>query len=235
VPSGRASAERGTVSSTHAHDMAEIPIERKEGRNWLPLLLLGLLALALLVFFLRRDRAEPGVATADSTATTTSTGAVAGAAGAAGGAAAAGATPGGDADVAIAQFVQFAQQRDTARESEDQHQYTAEGTRRLAAALEAIAGGTPDIRVYADSMRSSIERLQRSSATDRHADDAKAAFSAAVSAMGQIDSARGRTRDVAPMRAIYSELNGQRPLLPQLNTVHRFFDAAAQALQDARG
>jgi hypothetical protein len=210
--------------------MAEIPIERKEGRNWLPLILLGLLALALLVFFLRRDRAEPGVATADSTATTTAT-----AAGTVAGGAAAGTTAGGDADVAIAQFVQFAQQRDTTRESEDQHQYTAEGTRRLAAALEAMAGGSPDIRVYGDSMRSSIERLQRSSATDRHADDAKAAFSAAVSAMGEIDRARGRTRDVAPMRAVYSELNGQRPLLPQLGTVHRFFDAAAQALQDARG
>ena len=102
------------------------------------------------------------------------------------------------------------------------------------AALDAVAGGSPNISAYADSMRSSIDRLQRSGAQDVHADDAKAAFSAAVSAMSQIDQARGRTRDVAPMRAIYNELSSQRPLLPQLGTVHRFFQAASEALQQMR-
>jgi hypothetical protein len=62
----------------------------------------------------------------------------------------------------------------------------------------------------------------------------KAAFSAAVSAMAQIDRARGRTRDVAPMRAIYDELDSKRPLLPQLGTVDRFFRAAGDALQAMR-
>ncbi len=80
-------------------------------------------------------------------------------------------------------------------------------------------------------MRSSVDRLQRRADADVHADDAKAAFSAAVSAMEQIDQARGRTRDVAPMRAIAAELSSQRPLLPQLGTVQRFFEAAREALQ----
>lgn len=221
--------------------MAEIPIERKEGRNWLPLIL-GLLALVVVLgYCFTRNRtpdtvARPGDSTAVATAPVAATDTAAGMTGAAAGAAATGAAAGatGNANGAIDQFVQFVQQRDTSNETEARHQYTAEGTRRLAAALEGIAGTSPNIAVYADSMRSAIDRLQRSSANDVHADDAKAAFSAAVSAMAQIDQARGRTRDVAPMRAIYGELSGQRPLMPQLGTVDRFFKAAADALTAMR-
>ena len=221
--------------------MAEIPIERKEGRNWLPLIL-GLLALLLLLGFCFMRRGNDGVATApaDSAAVAAAPGATDSAAGntaaapAAGAAAGAAAAGGGNASGAIEQFAQFVQQRDTTQETEGQHAYTAEGTRRLAAALDAVAGGNPNISVYSDSMRSSIDRLQRSSDKDVHADDAKAAFSAATSAMEQIDRARGRTRDVAPMRAIYNQLSSQRPLLPQLGTVHRFFEAARDALNGMR-
>lgn len=222
--------------------MAEIPIERKEGRNWLPLVLGALALLALLWYFLGRRGDDTVAATADTTAVaaapaTVTTDSAAGATGAATGAAAgaAGAAVAGGANGAIDQFAQFVEARDTTSETEGQHAYTAEGTRRLAAALDAVAGGSPNIAVYADSMRRSIDRLQRSSDRDVHADDAKAAFSAAVSAMEQIDRARGRTRDVAPMRAIYNELSSQRPLLPQLGTVHRFFAAARDALQTMRG
>jgi hypothetical protein len=145
----------------------------------------------------------------------------------------AGATAGG-ANGLIDQYAQFVQARDTAQETEANHVYTAEGTSRLAAALEGIAGGNPNIAVYADSMRRSIQRLRTSGPNDTHADDVKAAFSAAVSAMEQIDRARGRTRDVAPMRAIYNQLSAERPLLPQLATVDRFFRAAGEALQAMR-
>ena len=208
--------------------MAEIPIERKEGRNWLPLIL-GVLALLALAFcFLRPKGDTAATRPADSAAV-----AAVPAADSAPGAAAPAAAAGG-ANGAIDQFVQFVQTRDTTNETEGQHQYTAEGTRRLAAALEGIAGQSPDIKVYADSMRASIDRLQRSSPNDVHADDAKAAFSAAVSAMAEIDKSRGRTNDVAPLRATYQDLSGKRPLLPQLGTVDRFFKAAAENLQKMR-
>ena len=221
--------------------MAEIPIERKERRNWLPLIL-GLLALlAILGYCFTRNRSADTAATAttaagDSAAVTAgavpadSTAATSGA----GTGAVAGASAGG-ANGLIDQYAQFIQARDTAQETETNHVYTAEGTSRLAAALEGIAGGNPDIAAYADSMRRSVQRLRTSGAQDVHADDAKAAFSAAVSAMEQIDRARGRTRDVAPMRAIYNQLSGRRSLLPQLGTVDRFFKAAADALQAMRG
>ncbi len=228
--------------------MAEIPIERKQGRNWLPLIL-GLLALlAVLGFCFTRNRgaetatgaAAGAVAPADST-TATPANAVAGpvpadsaAATNTGGApAVAGATAGG-ANGLIDQFTQYVQARDTTQETEGNHVYTAEGTSRLAAALDGVAGGNPNISAYADSMRRSIQRLRTSGAQDVHADDAKAAFSAAVSAMEQINRARGRNTDVASMRAIYNELSGRRPLLPQLGTVDRFFKAASQALQQMR-
>jgi hypothetical protein len=218
--------------------MAEIPIERKRSRNWLPLVL-GLLALlGILGYCFSRNRGAEtttGTAVGDSAAVTA--GAVPADSGAAtseaGTGAVAGATVGG-ANGLIDQDAQFVQARDTAQETETNHVYTAEGTSRLAAALEAVAGGNPNVGAYADSMRRSIQRLRTSGPNDTHADDVKAAFSAAVSAMAQIDRARGRTRDVAPMRAIYDELDSKRPLLPQLGTVDRFFRAAGDALQAMR-
>ena len=210
--------------------MAEIPIERKEGRNWLPLLL-GLAALLLLAFFLLRRNSgdQTTVARADSTAVVAGTTTDAAAGTVAGGAA--GAMAGGAGGDAVSQFAQFVDARDTTSETEARHQYTAEGVRRLATALESVAGRDVSIQTYADSMRGAIDRLQRSGPQDRHADDAKAAFNAAVTAMTRIDQARGRTRDVAPMRAIAAELDGSRPLVPQLPTVHRFFAAARDALR----
>jgi hypothetical protein len=211
--------------------VAEIKIQEKK-RNLLPLILGALALLLLLGYCLTRDR---GGAVADTTAATAAPDTVR-AAGDAGTTGAAAAIGGG---AAVADFVAFAGARDTAQETEANHQYTAGGVRRLAAALDELAaagaGGSAaaavDIRAYADSMRRSVDRLQQSAADDRHADDAKAAFSAAVSAMTAIDRARGRTRDVAPMRAIYGELDSARPLLPQLGTVQRFFEAARDGLQ----
>ena len=234
--------------------MAEIPIERKPARNWLPLILAALALLILLGYCATRNRNATGTTASGDSASTrnvltdsgrntgagvagagagSSASAAAGTAGAAAGNGAAGATSGG-ANGAVDQFVQFTQQHDTTGETEGQHQYTAEGTRRLAAALEALGGSGSNISMYADSMRSSVDRLQRSSAKDMHSDDAKAAFSAAVSAMAQIDKTKGTTRDVAPLRAIYNQLNSKQPLMPQRATVERFFKAAADALQTMR-
>ena len=212
--------------------MAQIPIERKNRSNLLPLILGAILLLLLLgwCYSRRNDGAAPVADSAAGATTGAATGAASAAsAGATTGAAAAGAS--GAGSTAVAEFVQFVAARDTAQETEGNHQYTAQGTRLLAAALDAIAGGNPSIAQQADSMGSSIDRLQRSSDKDVHADDARAAFNAAVSAMEAIDRARGRTRDVGPMRAIAKELKSEQPLLPQLGVVHRFFEAARDALQ----
>jgi hypothetical protein len=210
--------------------MAEIPIQRKERRNLLPLILGALVLLALLGWCATRDRGA--TAAGDMPAVDTGMSVSGAAAGAAAGAAgAAGATAAAGAGGATSDFVSYVTARDTAQETEGNHQYTAGGVRRLAAALEQVAGGSPSIQVYADSMRSSVDRLQQSADTDVHADDAKAAFNAAVSAMAAIDKARGTTRDVAPMRAIARELSSSRPLVPQLPVVQRFFEAASTALQ----
>ena len=214
--------------------MAEIPIQRKERSNLLPLILLALVALGLLAFcFTRRN--TPATAGADSTraapATADTTRTATAPAPAAGAAAGAAATTGDSS--AVAQFSRFVAARDTSQETEGQHAYTAQGVRLLAGALDQVAGqnGSAAIKVYADSMRSSIDRLQNKGPKDVHAEDAKAAFSAAVSAMSTIDKAQGRTADVAPMRAIYGRLKPGQPLLPQLATVNEFFQSADQALK----
>jgi hypothetical protein len=36
------------------------------------------------------------------------------------------------------------------------------------------------------------------------------------------------------MRAIYGQLDSKQPLVPQLGTVHRFFEASRDALQAMR-
>lgn len=276
--------------------MAEIPIERKERRNWLPLILLALLLLAILGYCFLRPRPAGPVVGADTTRTSmvgadtargamnatagAATGAVAGAAMDTGMAATPGAVPAGSpmdtaiagrpatamrggatggapmdtgvrvgpaamaggamagaaggASAAVTRFVQFVQRNDTSMENERTHAYTTEGVRLLATALDQVAGSRnrATIQVYTDSMRHAMTRLQRSGPTsDTHANDAKAAFSAAVSAMAAIDRAQGRTSDVAPMRAIYNELSPSRVLMPQLPIVQRYFIAAGQALQ----
>ena len=53
--------------------------------------------------------------------------------------------------------------------------------------------------------------------------------------MEAIDRAQGRTRDVAPMRAIARELRSKQALVPRLGTVQRFFEAAREALGAMRG
>lgn len=229
--------------------MAEIPIQRKERRNWLPLLLGLLLIAALVYWFACRPRSTSPVAGGTDSAAVAGGAGTAGAAGDTsarragpvpadsaaatntGGAPAVAGATGGGAQALVGQFVDYVQKHDTTQESEGNHVYTAEGTSRLAAALDGIAGGSPNIAAYADSMRRSIQRLRTSSPKDVHAEDAKAAFSAAVSAMDQIGRARNKANDVAPMRAIYNQLDPKVPLMRQLATVDRFFKAAADAIQ----
>ena len=189
--------------------MAEIKIEEKKKRGGLlPLILGAILLLLLLGWCTMRDRTTGTGSLADTTRVSTPPPAT-----------------------AARDFITYVTTRDTLQETEGNHQYTAGGVRRLAAALEEIAGGNPNIAVYADSMRSSVDRLQQGANPDMHADDAKAAFSAAVSAMEQISRTRSATLDVASMRAIYNDLSSQQPLMPQLSVVQRFFEAARDALQ----
>lgn len=188
--------------------MAEIKIEEKKRGGLLPIILGAILLLLLLGWCTMRDRTTGTGSLEDTTRVSTAPPAT-----------------------AARDFITYVTTRDTVQETEGNHQYTAGGVRRLATALEEIAGGNPNIAVYADSMRSSVDRLQQSSESDVHADDAKAAFSAAVSAMEQIGRARNTALDAASMRAIYNDLTSQQPLMPQLPVVQRFFEAARDALQ----
>jgi hypothetical protein len=146
--------------------MAEIPIERKGGRNWLPLILLGLLALALRATASRATAAHPpwrhdrrGRDRGDTAL---------GAAGAAGGA-------GGRRRRAVparraAPSTSSSVRRRARHVGRDRgnHQYTATA-RAARAALGELAGREQrqPIQVYADSMRSSVDRLQQRGENDR--------------------------------------------------------------------
>jgi hypothetical protein len=200
--------------------MAEIKLERKGTPIW-PWILGLLLLAALLWYFLTRNN-DGATTTGDTTAavTSTDTGAMAGAAAGAGTAGVEGA-PGGEED-----FIQFVDRGDTSGETEANHQYTANGIRRLAAMLQrnagsgANAGSGPWI-----TMSMLADSLQTTGAgDDRHADMAKRAFQLALGAMG---SGTG----TAEARSAADAIDTARPLGEQTAQVRTFFERTRDAMR----
>ncbi|HEU4631360.1 MAG TPA: hypothetical protein VFS08_16530 [Gemmatimonadaceae bacterium] len=122
------------------------------------------------------------------------------------------------------------------------HEYTADGIRRLADALTAVAEqrdvATDVVSARADSLRGFAGTLQEEPNSRRHADLAHRAFLLATrilddlqragagdSVTGAVDNARRAAEAVQP----------QTPLLDQTSAVQRYFDAAGAALETMTG
>jgi hypothetical protein len=210
--------------------MAEIKIQPKQhGAKWwmwlLPLLLLGLLA-----WFLMRSRADEQTASAgDTTATSTALGT--GAMAAPGMAGTTTATSGGavgatDAGASTTEFATFIAATDANRDESGQHQYTSEGIRRLASAIEGSRVGAnagPQLLI----MRAMADSLQQSpSGSDRHSEMTRGAFDAAIIPLASLGgNASSQLQSAA--RAVSPD----RHLLAQKAEIQRFFETARDALQ----
>lgn len=209
--------------------MAEINIERKERTTW-PWILLGLLLVALLVWWLLSRNDGTDFATSQDTTAYADTAATM--------------TPGAGtvaATGAVGEFVQWTRDNQARAAADTTHEFTAEGLRHLAGAIEAVAerGDTAGASIgsVGDSIRTHAEALQRDWQSTNHANHVRLAFLQAASALERLREQRypqaGTT--VAQVRAAAERVQGNQPLLQQRQSVQQFFEVAAQTLQSMQG
>jgi hypothetical protein len=217
--------------------VAELHIERKERSAW-PWILLGLALLGLLLwYFLGRGDADDGVVADTAAGVVTDTSAAPGAA--------PGAMPGtaGDAG-AVAAFLAYTDERRSRQDADLTHEYTADGIRRLAAALDVVARqdtvGGAALQPRLDSLRQGADALQRNAESMQHAEQARAAFTSAAGIMAAVQERRfpDLGDEVGQVREAAEAVRPGAPLLEQRAQVQTFFDRAAAALRtmtDATG
>lgn len=195
--------------------MTEIKIEKRSSPwPWI----LGVLAVALVAWVafaaMRGDDADPQYAAVideglpDATGTT------------------------GTVPAAVDEYSAFAAGPDEMTPGRD-HEYTAEGIRRLSAALNAVVehnGNDAESRGRFDRFRQSAERLEREPQSGQHAGTVRDVFTSAVDVM---ESSRVDAGDVSQLRQTAMSISPDEPLLDQADAVKRFFSQSAEALKRA--
>ena len=201
--------------------MAEIQLERKEGKNWL-WIVLGLLLLALLAWWLLSQRGDddpvvaetPGVV-ADSISRT-------------------GMTASGE----VGGFIQFVEDNRTRTEMGRDHEFTAEGIRHLAGALGAVAmrdtvGGAA-LQPRLDSLRQKADVIQRNAQSGQHSNQVRDAFTSAVAIMDDLRQRRypNAAGHVTQARQAAEAVQPGQQLLNQKTQIQQFFEHSAEVLRN---
>jgi len=136
---------------------------------------------------------------------------------------------------AVTAFIAFADQAPPPELPLD-HGYTAEGIRRLAAAV-ATEGNTMLWRDRAKRLRAAADELGNNPNSLRHADIARGAFTLAADWLVDLRSrqASGPHSDVLSqnLKAAAGAIHREKPLRTQKDAVDGFFDAAAAAMAPA--
>lgn len=133
----------------------------------------------------------------------------------------------GIAPSAMNEYLQFAgvagdgEQPQPGRE----HEYTAEGLRKLAAALESLERTRPGaVRDGAvDEIRSHADRIQRDPTSRQHANAVRDAFLNVADAIPGGGGLRDDAEAISP----------EQPLLEQTDAIRAFFEESGRALQSA--
>jgi hypothetical protein len=137
----------------------------------------------------------------------------------------------GLAPVAVYDYLEFAgvigPAPDVERAMSPSHDYTAEGLRTLAAALEAVAAEHPGIvrATVPDDLRAHAGRLQRDRHASHHAAIARQAFAAAADEIAALHPDAG-----IRLRRLANAMAADRPLLDQGEPVRTFFRESAEVL-----
>jgi len=137
---------------------------------------------------------------------------------------------------AVAEFIRYADSTRAAQAMGLGHDFTADGIRKLAAAIDdaarsdtvanaALAPQLADLRQRADS-------LQRNPDATSHALHTREAFLIAASLIQNLQERRApdRAADANAVWAAARRIDARRPLLEQSADVERFFERAATAL-----
>jgi len=209
--------------------MAEIRVERKEGKGWM-WALLALIALAFLAWwYFSQNDIDVSVATTDSAAATYDIGTVPPAV-----------TPdrGGVDD-----FLAWVANSDTTRAAttgDMSHEYTAAGIKQLGSAIASIARGDSLSGTGADEQVSALntlaDRLQTEPQSLKHANLAQSAFAAAAQLLEDMQrrSFPNASAQVGAVRQAVNGVSKTRPLLEQRAEIKRFFASAADAIRAFR-
>lgn len=247
--------------------MAEIPIERKKASAWpwilLVLLVLALLAWWL---FARAGNNTVATATTPATMVADSAAIAANPAmadtgiGGAASATALGTMPAGTASTTsntaagmtgvampgnlpasvstpVRDYLTYVQSNRASAAAGPNHDYTAGGIRRLAAALKAIAVSDTlrgaALKPQITALDTRANELQRNSQSSQHANYTRDAFVAAADLMGAIQRQRfpSLQSTVVQVQQAATAINPSTPLLDQTAAVQKFFDSAATALR----
>lgn len=212
--------------------MADIDIQKKQGPNPLPWIV-GLVVLVLVAWgiyaLVNRDD-EPAVATTEAREDVAPADPAA-------------APPAQPAEpTAGARFQAWV--RDSA-EAVDQmgleHEYTREGIRRLAAAIEDLTrrDQTPEVDQHVQRMRTQVQQIEQSDpASVQHANQARAAFMSgveALEALRQRPHLQGADlqQPLQSARSAAESMDPATPLLEQRGTVHTYFDSMGNAIERA--
>jgi len=134
----------------------------------------------------------------------------------------------------VVSFLKFAE-REAPETLPLDHSYTAEGIRRLAAAIEALDGSTL-ARDRARRLRAAAEEMQADPHSLRHADLARAAFDLATQALLALRDVPLKADGASRLAQAAQAVRRGDPLRIQSAAVDRYFDlAAARVEAELRG
>lgn len=192
--------------------MAEINIERKPPSIWPWLLGLAAIVAVIFIWAATGDPEEERTVAQVSQDTTGTSG-----------------TAGG----AIDEYAQFARGEAGAGEAPQmgrEHEYTAEGIRRLGGALESLIDQRPtdDGRARLERFQEIANRIQEDPTSAQHANQVRTAFTRATEVLASIDEAAAHQ-----LRTTAEAVDPSEPLLEQREDVREFFRQSAEAIERA--
>ncbi len=207
--------------------MAELHVQKKEGNVW-PWIVAAVIVLALLFWFLWGRGDDLNVAAVNDTDSTMvgampNDGMMPGTAQTAGG--------------AVTQYLQFVDAR-SSRTTGVTHDYTADGLRHLAAAIDEVASadtvGGIALAPRIEEIRERADAMQRDPTSTQHALQTREAFTIVSSMIAQMRPA-GTDRAVNNLDELQNAamaIDPSQALTDQGNRIEDFFAQAADALRD---
>lgn len=212
--------------------MADINIERKEGRNIWPLVIIGLVLLALLAWWLMQRGGADRIVE-ETPFIGSDTAAERGVEGASG---------------EVNSFIGYVEENRAREEAGLDHEYTRDGLHRLADALNALrregedrgtgqtaaaGAGALNLEQQIDRIKTFADSLQRNEDSLRHANHTRAAFTLSATVMETLQQRyyQNANAQVQQVRQASEGVTIDTPLLQQTQQVQTFFQRSSDAVR----